>query len=1236
MAQNIINYGASANDGEGDSLRNAFIKTDDNFDQIWAAGPVGSNVTILNNTVSVVNTNGNLILSPNGIGIIQTNRPLYPRLDNTYNLGSPDLRYRSIFVGSGGITANGNLTLGSISNLRIPGGQNGYVIQTDGNSTLSWVALPGSGNGAPGGANLQVQYNANGLFGGSTNFTFNPTTSNLTVGNAAVGNISTRTVYANILSVNTAGNTWSINNQILTAPSGATWLSNTATLDEYISSATNGYINMQTYDASANLATQFHLEHGLAHINILNGVSYQWEFNSTGLFSAPGNITANGNVTADYFLGNGSQLSNLPGGVIQGEFPPESPNDTTLWWDDVTGRLYVWYTDVDGSQWVDAAPAAPGSTYGNANVAAYLASGNNNANIVTTGGIVAVSVETNTITSGDSTLVVVDDGLRVGGDIIISGDIIPDTSNVYSLGSSTNQWVDLYVANATIYMNNVPISLGAGNVLTVNGNAVLTNNSNTTVSTTGNVTANYFLGNGSQLTGLPAPAVAQDITSVGAMSIMTYDGNLKYASYATVEPASGNISAGNVSTTGNIAGNYFVGNGSLLTGISSGVQSSIVNGTSNIEIATANGSATITANASSTWTFGTDGATIFPTLTVTRGDRTGTLTGQTLLFGDITQEALISTPNGNVDIPNSQRLVINPGQGAPGTTGEGGDIYLYAGRGGDAGGSGGDIKIRGGLGPVNGAGGYITIEGGEADVDGVGGYIEIFGGQSGNAAGGYLDIRGGYGQATGGNANIQGGQGQTGAGGDVNIAGGVSGLGVAEYGNVNINSGASTWTFDNAGNLNLPAGGTILESTYLGAGSIRLRPNGGSATQYLEIAPTAVDGDHVHLMAGSGNTELFLGDDNQYVKLANTGNIVINSNDSAGNTAKWTFDYNGTISTNNDLTIQVSNGVPGAVTAVTGSSGFWESNPTANLATTGGTGTGLTVNVTESGGYASTIAIATAGIGYTNGDIITVTSGSSDATFTISVPISNWTFDAADTLTLPGEGIIRSLNDTIILQSVDTSSGNNVSVRLGTDGALYFENSTYPNNWLNISTNPAGDANLVASLGNINITPSFGSANAAGKSLNLRGGDADQSDFYTGTGGAVNITGGLGSANDGGGGGPGGNINLTSGVSSDPAGHAGNVIINTGGANVWTFDYTGVVTLPGGSRLRPLGANLDLFANGGYVNLITADESSYMGVGGAGGYVVTAGGTWNFNTNGNLTAPGNIVLVGNLLVELST
>jgi hypothetical protein len=108
--QQIINYGAEPNDGSGDSLRNAFIKVDENFANLWAAGPVNTNVTIANNSVTVTNTNGNLILNPNGIGVIQTNNHVVPRINGVYNLGSPALTYKTAYIGTGGVTTTGNVT----------------------------------------------------------------------------------------------------------------------------------------------------------------------------------------------------------------------------------------------------------------------------------------------------------------------------------------------------------------------------------------------------------------------------------------------------------------------------------------------------------------------------------------------------------------------------------------------------------------------------------------------------------------------------------------------------------------------------------------------------------------------------------------------------------------------------------------------------------------------------------------------------------------------------------------------------------------------------------------------------------------------------------------------------------------------------------------------------------------------------------------------------------------------
>jgi len=155
-------------------------------------------------------------------------------------------------------------------------------------------------------------------------------------------------------------------------------------------------------------------------------------------------------------------------------------------------------------------------------------------------------------------------------------------------------------------------------------------------------------------------------------------------------------------------------------------------------------------SSSFSWNFDNEGNTLFPTLTTPRGDtNSGDLTTQTLRLGNGANEAVISTPDGTAGIPNSQRLIINPGQGSGSS--EGGDIYLWAGRGGVEGGYGGDIKVRGGYGPASGSGGYVRIEGGDT-TDGYAGFVEIRGGNSTTQDGGDVGIYGGF-----GNANTQNG-----------------------------------------------------------------------------------------------------------------------------------------------------------------------------------------------------------------------------------------------------------------------------------------------------------------------------------------------------------------------------------------------------------------------------------------------------------------------------------------------
>ena len=116
MAQEIINTGTTANDGTGDPLRTAFIKTDSNFDQIWAAGPVGTNVQISGNTISTVQVNQDLVLAPNGVANVRINNNTVPNANNIWYLGSVTNQWRGLYVGN---VVAGNI---SISNgLVVPG-----------------------------------------------------------------------------------------------------------------------------------------------------------------------------------------------------------------------------------------------------------------------------------------------------------------------------------------------------------------------------------------------------------------------------------------------------------------------------------------------------------------------------------------------------------------------------------------------------------------------------------------------------------------------------------------------------------------------------------------------------------------------------------------------------------------------------------------------------------------------------------------------------------------------------------------------------------------------------------------------------------------------------------------------------------------------------------------------------------------------------------------------------------
>jgi hypothetical protein len=138
--------------------------------------------------------------------------------------------------------------------------------------------------------------------------------------------------------------------------------------------------------------------------------------------------------------------------------------------------------------------------------------------------------------------------------IVTSATAITNGTSTVAIGSSNG--------NANISIN------GTSNVVVVSNTTVAVTGA---VSATGNVTGNFFFGNGSQLTGVVAASVG--ILPSLSVSGNTVSGNINVLGTQTVvgNVVGGNIlTAGQVSATGNItvqAGSFFIGNGSQLTGI---------------------------------------------------------------------------------------------------------------------------------------------------------------------------------------------------------------------------------------------------------------------------------------------------------------------------------------------------------------------------------------------------------------------------------------------------------------------------------------------------------------------------------------------------------------------------------------------------------------------------------------------------------------------------------------------
>ena len=165
MAQEVINIGVLADDGTGDTIRGAGIKINSNFTELFAMPIAQSSLGIVQNEISTIHSNADIVFKPSGTGTI-----LFPAIRiNDNNIegtrsnedlilkanGSGSLVVDGIGISGTSITAidssivniNENLIVDGTLNSGIPtfGGtvQTGSTLDVDGSTTLSTLTVSG-------------------------------------------------------------------------------------------------------------------------------------------------------------------------------------------------------------------------------------------------------------------------------------------------------------------------------------------------------------------------------------------------------------------------------------------------------------------------------------------------------------------------------------------------------------------------------------------------------------------------------------------------------------------------------------------------------------------------------------------------------------------------------------------------------------------------------------------------------------------------------------------------------------------------------------------------------------------------------------------------------------------------------------------------------------------------------------------------------------------------------------
>ena len=502
----------------------------------------------------------------------------------------------------------------------------GFALDTTSNVTFANANV--TGNLSSGNANLGNAATANYFIGNGSLLTglpasyansnvasYLPTFSgNLTAGNANLGNLTTSNYFSGNgslltgISVSTLAN----GNSNVSIPSSNGNVTISAVGNANIAIITGTGVNVTGYlNATGNITGANANLGNLIIANYYQGTlttSAQPNITSVGTLtslSVTGNITSGnanlGNlVKANYFQGDGGLLSNVPGAwyiangtsnmyaVTNGNITANIGGNNSLIITS-TGANITGYANISGN-----ISAGNLSLSGNVTSTLNVTGNANVGNLNTTGSVTAnnLTLTGNLIVGGTTTYInstvtdIVDPLIELGGGangaLLTAGDA-KDRGLVLhryeGIAGSGGFKIDSFMgwsnsAYEYVFASNASVS---SDVVTVNSY--------------GNVHANYFIGNGSALTGIAATTAVSLINGT-SNAIVTNNGNITFgiggnASMLILTSTGANF-GGYITTAGNVAANYFIGNGSQLTGLGG-----LSNGTSNISIPTQNGNVII-------------------------------------------------------------------------------------------------------------------------------------------------------------------------------------------------------------------------------------------------------------------------------------------------------------------------------------------------------------------------------------------------------------------------------------------------------------------------------------------------------------------------------------------------------------------------------------------------------------------------------------------------------------------